>query len=70
MYAIRSYYADKIVVLRDGRVEQVGAPLELYHNPVNQFVAGVITSYSIHYTKLYDPKWCSVWWVAGVMDKF
>lgn len=25
--------ADKIVVLRDGRVEQVGAPLELYHNP-------------------------------------
>ena len=36
--------ADKIVVLRDGRVEQVGAPLELYHNPVNQFVAGFIGS--------------------------
>ena len=36
--------ADKIVVLRDGRIEQVGAPLELYHNPVNQFVAGFIGS--------------------------
>ena len=36
--------ADKIVVLSDGRVEQVGAPLELYHNPQNQFVAGFIGS--------------------------
>ena len=27
--------ADKIVVLRDGYVEQVGAPLDLYHNPAN-----------------------------------
>ena len=36
--------ADKIVVLRDGLVEQVGAPLELYDNPNNQFVAGFIGS--------------------------
>jgi lactose/L-arabinose transport system ATP-binding protein len=36
--------ADKIVVLRDGRIEQVGAPLELYDNPANQFVAGFIGS--------------------------
>lgn len=36
--------ADKIVVLRDGRVEQVGTPLELYHHPQNQFVAGFIGS--------------------------
>jgi len=36
--------ADKIVVLRDGRVEQVGAPLELYHRPANRFVAGFIGS--------------------------
>ncbi|MGI9280033.1 MAG: ABC transporter ATP-binding protein [Endozoicomonas sp.] len=36
--------ADKIVVLRDGRVEQVGAPMQLYHHPVNQFVAGFIGS--------------------------
>ena len=36
--------ADKIVVLRDGRVEQVGKPLELYARPANQFVAGFIGS--------------------------
>ncbi|WP_380058905.1 ABC transporter ATP-binding protein (plasmid) [Falsihalocynthiibacter sp. SS001] len=36
--------ADKIVVLRDGRIEQVGKPLELYDDPVNQFVAGFIGS--------------------------
>jgi ABC-type sugar transport system ATPase subunit len=36
--------ADKIVVLRSGNVEQVGSPLELYHNPANEFVAGFIGS--------------------------
>ncbi|SDY77237.1 ABC transporter ATP-binding protein [Citreimonas salinaria] len=36
--------ADRIVVLRDGRIEQVGTPLELYHHPKNQFVAGFIGS--------------------------
>ncbi len=36
--------ADKIVVLHAGRVEQVGSPLELYHRPVNLFVAGFIGS--------------------------
>ena len=36
--------ADKIVVLRDGRVEQQGSPRELYENPDNLFVAGFIGS--------------------------
>jgi len=36
--------ADKIVVLRDGRVEQVGRPLDLYNTPANRFVAGFIGS--------------------------
>ncbi|MCX5496481.1 sn-glycerol-3-phosphate ABC transporter ATP-binding protein UgpC [Kaistia dalseonensis] len=36
--------ADKIVVLRDGRVMQVGAPLDLYNRPANQFVAGFLGS--------------------------
>tara|TARA_E500000318_G_scaffold67467_1_gene62307 strand:- start:390 stop:1484 length:1095 start_codon:yes stop_codon:yes gene_type:complete len=36
--------ADRIVVLRDGIVEQVGSPLDLYLSPVNQFVAGFIGS--------------------------
>jgi multiple sugar transport system ATP-binding protein len=36
--------ADKIVVLRLGRIEQVGAPLALYNKPANRFVAGFIGS--------------------------
>lgn len=36
--------ADRIVVMRDGNVEQVGAPMELYRNPANSFVAGFIGS--------------------------
>ena len=36
--------ADKIVVLRAGRIEQVGSPLALYNNPRNRFVAGFIGS--------------------------
>src|SRR5215469_11365901 len=36
--------ADKIVVLNAGRIEQAGTPLELYHHPVNLFVAGFIGS--------------------------
>jgi lactose/L-arabinose transport system ATP-binding protein len=48
--------ADKIVVLRAGRVEQVGAPLELYHNPDNRFVAGFIGSPAMNF-------------VTGVVEK-
>jgi multiple sugar transport system ATP-binding protein len=36
--------ASRIVVLNAGNIEQVGAPLELYHNPTNRFVAGFIGS--------------------------
>ena len=36
--------ADRIVVLRAGVIEQVGAPLELYNRPRNKFVAGFIGS--------------------------
>ena len=41
--------ADKIVVLRDGCVEQVGKPLELYANPDNKFVAGFLGSPSMNF---------------------
>jgi multiple sugar transport system ATP-binding protein len=34
--------ADRIVVLRSGRIEQVGTPLDLYNRPANRFVAGFI----------------------------
>jgi len=36
--------ADKIVVLRFGVIEQVGAPLDLYRDPDNRFVSGFIGS--------------------------
>ena len=34
--------ADKVVVLNGGQIEQVGSPLELYHQPANLFVAGFL----------------------------
>lgn len=40
--------ADRIVVLRDGAIEQVGTPLELYRRPKNLFVAGFIGSPSMN----------------------
>jgi lactose/L-arabinose transport system ATP-binding protein len=47
--------ADRIVVLRDGVVEQVGTPLELYDDPDNHFVAGFIGSPKMNF-------------LAGVME--
>src|ERR1700709_2754461 len=41
--------ADKIVVMHDGIVEQMGTPLELYDRPANQFVAGFIGSPSMNF---------------------
>ncbi len=41
--------ADKIVVLRSGKIEQIGAPIDLYENPCNMFVAGFIGSPSMNF---------------------
>lgn len=41
--------ADKIVVLRAGHIEQVGAPLDLYNDPDNKFVAGFIGSPAMNF---------------------
>ena len=41
--------ADKIVVLRDGYIEQIGAPMDLYNDPDNKFVAGFIGSPSMNF---------------------
>ena len=43
--------ADKIVVLRAGKIEQVGAPLELYNKPANNFVAGFIGSPKMNFVE-------------------
>jgi multiple sugar transport system ATP-binding protein len=41
--------ADKIVVMHDGVIEQMGAPLDLYDRPANQFVAGFIGSPAMNF---------------------
>jgi multiple sugar transport system ATP-binding protein len=41
--------ADRVVVMNNGRIEQVGAPNELYHNPKTQFVAGFIGSPAMNF---------------------
>ncbi len=43
--------ADKIVVLNKGRIEQVGAPLELYRKPATRFVAGFIGSPQMNFVE-------------------
>ncbi len=43
--------ADKIVVLRAGRIEQVGSPMQLYDDPDNAFVAGFIGSPRMNFLK-------------------
>ena len=43
--------ADKIVVMHDGIVEQIGTPLDLYDHPANQFVAGFIGSPAMNFLK-------------------
>jgi multiple sugar transport system ATP-binding protein len=41
--------ADQIVVMHDGRVEQIGSPLQLYDRPANRFVAGFIGSPAMNF---------------------
>src|ERR1700732_5587157 len=36
--------ADRVVVMNNGRIEQIGTPNDLYHNPATRFVAGFIGS--------------------------
>ena len=41
--------ADRIVVFNDGRIEQVGTPMDLYERPANRFVAGFIGAPSMNF---------------------
>jgi multiple sugar transport system ATP-binding protein len=41
--------ADQIVVMHDGRIEQIGSPLTLYDHPANRFVAGFIGSPAMNF---------------------
>ena len=40
---------DRVVVMKDGRVQQVGTPLEIYSHPANKFVAGFIGAPSMNF---------------------
>jgi multiple sugar transport system ATP-binding protein len=40
---------DRVVVMKDGRIQQVGTPLEVYGNPANKFVAGFIGAPSMNF---------------------
>jgi len=48
--------ADRMVVMKDGVVEQVGAPLEVYQNPATTFVAGFIGSPPMNFFAMKEEK--------------
>jgi multiple sugar transport system ATP-binding protein len=51
---------DRVVVMKDGRVQQIGAPLELYGQPANKFVAGFIGSPAMNFVDVTlsgDARW-------------
>ncbi|MFC6823643.1 ABC transporter ATP-binding protein [Halopelagius fulvigenes] len=43
---------DRVVILNDGELQQIGTPLECYHEPANKFVAGFIGSPSMNFTNV------------------
>lgn len=54
----------RIVVMKDGRIQQVAAPAELYENPINQFVAGFIGSPSMNFLEVSVKKEKEITWVC------
>tara|TARA_Y100001933_G_scaffold7025_1_gene6332 strand:+ start:606 stop:1676 length:1071 start_codon:yes stop_codon:yes gene_type:complete len=48
--------ADKVIVLNEGKIEQIGKPLQLYDHPVNKFVAGFIGSPAMNFLDVTIPK--------------
>jgi len=57
--------ADRIVVLHDGRIEQIGSPLDLYDHPANLFVAGFIGSPSMNFIRGRLRRQDNVCWVEA-----
>ena len=51
--------ADRIVVMRDGVIEQIGTPLELYNYPTNKFVAGFIGAPQMNFINAKKNAWWS-----------
>ncbi len=55
----------RIVVMKDGRIQQAAPPAELYQNPVNQFVAGFIGSPSMNFFEAFVEKKGDHTWICG-----
>ena len=56
---------DRVVVMRDGVVQQVGEPLELYNTPANRFVAGFIGSPAMNFATVRAEEANGALWVQG-----
>ncbi len=56
---------DRVVVMKDGRVQQIGEPLELYNAPANRFVAGFIGSPAMNFIRVTVTQNSSAIWVTS-----
>jgi len=56
---------DRVVVMKDGWVQQVGEPLELYNNPANRFVAGFLGSPAMNFVNVSVAESNGALWVAN-----
>jgi multiple sugar transport system ATP-binding protein len=56
---------DRVVVMRDGLVQQVGEPLELYNEPANRFVAGFLGSPAMNFATVKVNQDNGVIWAAN-----
>src|SRR5438094_9172249 len=56
---------DRVVVMKDGWVQQVGEPLELYNNPANRFVAGFLGSPAMNFVNVAAAEINGAPWVAN-----
>ncbi len=56
---------DRVVVMADGYVQQVGEPMELYNHPANRFVAGFIGSPAMNFAKVRVTQENGAVWATG-----
>jgi multiple sugar transport system ATP-binding protein len=59
---------DRVVIMRDGRIQQVGAPLDIYNRPANRFVAGFVGAPGMNFVEgTLDPAEGHLWFHAPGM---
>ncbi|TPW27552.1 ABC transporter ATP-binding protein [Pararhizobium mangrovi] len=62
--------ADRIVVMRAGRIEQIGSPMELYERPANRFVAGFIGSPAMNFLRAKAVRRDGTMWITLTETSF